>query len=206
MLLSGATSESIAQTAVDRSFDPSPRDCADVRWSQAALRSFPEIASACRAVETRNGKAYVRLDGDVESVPGDGKRIRVDFDHGGELIFKPTPNTVLYIDGERTPFAQVEDGMNLKFYIPEDRLHAELQPDPARLAFVIVPLDFAVAARDQPTLAAERARERGTMRASASAGMSELPATAGPLPWIALGAGALLVSGAAATLARVLRR
>lgn len=61
----------------------------------------------------------------------------------------------LYLDGERTPVSEVRDSLRLNFYIPEDRLQAELQPDPARLAFVIIPL-ATPRARRSPT-AAQRA-------------------------------------------------
>lgn len=196
-------------TSVDRSFDPSPKDCADVNWSQAALRAFPSIGEACQGVEQRNGKTYVKLEGEVEEASTGGKRLRVEFADGGELTFTPTPNTTLYLDGQRTSFAQVDPGMKLNFYIPEDRLQAELQPDPNRLAFVIVPLDVTMIPEQQQSAASnERDQQRNGMTANRNAGatMSELPDTAGALPLIALGGGLLLLLGGAATLTRKLRK
>ena len=192
-------------TSVDRSFDPSPKDCADVKWSDAALKAFPSIGSACQAVEQRNGRSFVKLEGTVESIKAGGKRIRVDFDDGGEISFTPSQQMTLYLDGKRTPFSEVRDGMRLNFYIPEDRLQAELQPDPSRVAFVIVPLvmplDSATApAEDQSRSAARSGRDQSL------AAMNELPATASIWPWIGSGGAALLIVGSALGMRRRFRR
>ncbi len=174
-------------TSIDRSFDASPKNCTDVRWSPSVLQSFPSIASACRAVEERNGKTFVKLTGSVESVRNSGKQIRVDFKDGGKLTFQPTPRTALYLDGERTPFASLKDGTSLNFYIPEDRLQAEVQPDPDRVAFLI----FAIPVQS-------------SSGSSMAMNSRELPSTAGPLPLLALGGGLSLLAGGIATLRRKL--
>jgi hypothetical protein len=139
ILLFGANPSVLAQTSVDRSFEPAPKDCADVRWSQRALDAFPSIADACQAVEERNGITYVKFEGVVEDVKNGGKQVRVDLEGTDELTFRPTPRTKLYIDGQRTEFADLEDGTKLNFYIPEDRLEAHIQPNPERVAFAIFP-------------------------------------------------------------------
>lgn len=180
----GAFSQS---TSVDRSFEPSPKDCADVRWSEAALQAFPSITSACQGIEQRNGKSYVKLEGVVESVEDRGKRIRVDFDDGEDLTFTPAPQTALYLDGKRTQFSEVSDGMHLNFYVPEDRLQAELQPDPNRVAFIIYPFDISIAPPDT----------RDTMTAR-----TELPATASLWPTLGAAGIACLVLAIALTLRR----
>lgn len=184
-------SSSTPDTSVDRSFAASPKDCDNVQWSQSALQSFPSIASACQALEQRNGKTYVKLAGEVENVRNSGKQIRVDFKDGGTLTFRPTPNTALYMDGKRTPFTQVKDGTELNFYIPEDRLQAEVQPDPTRVSFLIFPI-------------AMRASDGTQGNGMAMNGRRELPRTAGPLPLLALGGGLSLLAGGIATLRRKL--
>ena len=181
-------------TSVDRSFDPAPKDCADVHWSQSILKVFPSIGSACQSVEERNGKTYVKLAGTVEEVKQQGKRIRVDFEDGEDLTFRPTPHTTLYIDGKRTSFAELEDGSKLNFYIPEDRLQAEVQPEPQRLAFVIFPFDVTTAAQAADGQSARESQNR--------LAMNELPRTAGPLPFLGLGGAALLMLAVRATLRR----
>jgi hypothetical protein len=199
-----------AQTSIDRSFESSPKSCSEVRWSQQVLNVFPSIGEACQSVEERNGKTYVKLEGEVEEVESGGKRIRVDFEDGSELAFTPTPQTGLYIGGERTDFADLEEGTELNFYIPEDRLQAELQPDPQRLSFVIVPLDIqtqTIPSREQATAGADRERQRDAMTANAAAGqdMSELPRTAGPLPLLAAAGAFFVLFGAGASLRRRLK-
>jgi hypothetical protein len=189
-----ATQSTPVNTSVDRAFDPAPKDCNEVRWSQSTLQVFPSIGSACQAIEQRNDKTYVKLEGKVEDVKGQGKRIRVDFEDGEELTFRPTPRTALYIDGERTSFADLEDGTRLNFYIPEDRLQAELQPEPDRLAFIIFPFDVTT------TAAAPDGGSRDSGNATAM--NDELPRTAGPLPFIGFGGAALLMLAVRAALRR----
>lgn len=176
-------------TSVDRSFDPAPSDCNDVNWSEAALKAFPSIGSACQSVEERNGRTFVKLEGTVESVEDGGKRIRMDFEDGGELSFRPSQQMTLYLDGERTRFSELEDGMRLNFYIPEDRLQAELQPNPTRVAFVVVPFEMPL----------DSATDRAAVDKLA---MNELPATASMWPWIGAGGTALLLLGAGLTTRR----
>jgi hypothetical protein len=204
----GVASSLNAQTSIDRAFDPSPKDCADVRWSQEVLQVFPSIGEACQAVEQRNGKTYVKLEGEVEEVEADGKRIRVDFEDGSELTFTPTAHTGLYINGERTEFAELNEGTELNFYIPEDRLQAELQPDPNRLAFIIVPLDLSgasIGSREQQAVSTREGDERrNAMTANSQVIPAELPRTAGPLPLIGAGGALFILLGALATLARKL--
>ena len=194
-----------AQTSVDRSFDPSPKQCSDVRWSQAALDAFPSIAEACQGVEQRNGKSYVKLEGVVESVQNEGKRIRVDFEDGEDLTFTPAPQTVLYLDGERTSFAEVNDGMRLNFYVPEDRLQAELQPDPTRVAFIIFPLELPTVTipQSRQSVARDNATRDDDQRSQTA---MSLPQTASPWPLIGAGGAALLIFAAAMALRRNLRR
>lgn len=189
-------------TSVDRSFDPSPKECSDVRWSQAALNTFPSIAQACQGVEQRNGKSYVRLEGVVESVKDQGHRIRVDFEDGEDLTFTPAPQTVLYVDGKRTSFSEVSDGMRLNFYVPEDRLQAELQPDPARIAFIIFPLNLpTVPISENQQSVAQADRDQGSRTA-----MSNLPQTASLWPLIGGGGAVLLILAGALTWRRKLHR
>jgi hypothetical protein len=195
------------ETSVDRSFDPTPKDCADVRWSQAALNAFPSIGSACQAVEQRDGKTYVKFTGRVEKVGDMGNRIRVDFDDGSEITFTPAPQTVLYIDGKRTPFSEVRENMDLNFYVPEDRLQAELREDPSRVAFIVFPFDAPTVPANQRVAQAgpEASRTRGTDSSPerfAATDAAELPSTAGPLPLLAVGGLSLLVGAAGMTWRR----
>lgn len=198
----GTTQTMQPTTSVDRSFDPAPKDCSEVRWSQAALRAYPSIAEACQDVEERNGKNYVKLEGVVESVENEGNRIRVDFEDGEPLTFTPAPQTVLYLDGERTSFSEVRDGMRLNFYVPEDRLQAELQPNPTRMAFIIFPLVVPPADIPESQQMAQSDQTRSDRERNQQSAMNTLPATASPWPLIGGGGAVLLILGAAMTLRR----
>lgn len=190
-------------TSVDRSFDPSPKECSDVRWSQAALSAYPSIAEACQAVEQRNGKSYVKFEGTVESVKDQGNRIRVDFEDGEDLTFTPPPETVLYLDGERTSFAEVRDGMRLNFYVPEDRLQAELRTHPTRVAFIIFPFDISTTAiPEQQQSVAQAQSDRADRSQDPRSTMNRLPDTASLWPLIGMGGAALLIVAAAMTRSR----
>lgn len=187
-----------AQTSVDRAFEPSPRDCADVRWSQKTLDAVPSIAGACQAVEQRNGKSYVKLSGDVQEVASGGRRVIVDFDDGGELAFTPLAHTRLYLDGKRTDFADLRPGTELNFYIPEDRLQAELQPDIKRAFFIVFPLQLNPGER-----VAGDARAPGQLPRPGSLTRSDsLPATASLWPTVGLAGALLLLLAAGLTLLR----
>lgn len=196
-LFGGACSGALAQTrlddqsldlhtSVDRSFAPAPKDCADVQWSQRVLESFPSIGKACQAVEQRNGITYVKLEGKVEQVKKGGKEIRVDLEDGNPLTFHPTPHTALYLNGQRTQFADLRDGTTLNFYIPEDRLEAQIQPNPQQVAFVIFPIALPDAKAAPPQQQA----------------MNELPQTGGLLPTIGAAGLLLILLGFAARLVR----
>lgn len=128
-----------AVSSIDRAFEASPRDCTDVHWPQKTLDAIPSIANACRAVEQRSGRYYVKLSGEVREIANGGRRVIVDFEDVGELAFTPSAHTRLYLDGERTDFAELRPGTDLNFYIPEERLQAELQPPISRAFLVVIP-------------------------------------------------------------------
>lgn len=133
-----------AQTSVDRSFKAVSKDCSGIQWSEMALATYPTIASACQSVEERNGKTYVKFEGTVSRNVNRGEQLVVNFKDGGQVTLTPPPETNLYVDGERTPVAELDRGDKLNFYIAEDRLAAqfpqtaEVETQTARL--VVVPI------------------------------------------------------------------
>jgi hypothetical protein len=177
--LIACASAATAQTSVDRSFTAVSNNCDSITWSERAVATYPTIASACQGVEERNGKKYVKFQGTVKSNQNRGQRLVVNFKDGGEVTLTPPAETNLYVNGKKTPIADVARGDELNFYIAEDRLAAqfpETEQQSARL--IIVP----IVVRDQaPQQVAQ-----------------SLPSTAGPLPllalsgWLTLGLGALL--------------
>lgn len=159
-----------AQTSVDRSFTAVSKDCSGIQWSDEALATYPTIASACQGVEERNGKTYVRFEGTVDRNVDRGKQLVVNFRDGGKVTLSPPPETKLYVDGRQKAVADLRRGDELNFYIAEDRLAAqfpETETQSARL--VMVPIVV-----NEPAESEQMA--------------ATLPATAGALPLLALGA------------------
>lgn len=182
--LIACASAATAQTSVDRSFTAVSNNCDSVTWSDRALATYPTIASACQGVEERNGKKYVKFQGTVKRAENRGQRLVVNFKDGGEVTLTPPPETNLYVNGKKTPVADLARGDELNFYIAEDRLAAqfpETETQSARL--VIVPIVI----REQAQLAS-------------------LPSTASPLPLLALCGTLSLGMGGLLTLIRRRRR
>src|SRR4051812_38573663 len=118
-----------ADTKIDKSFTATSDDCSSVQWSQEAMHKYPTIASACQAVQEREGKRFVRFEGKVKRNEN-GERLTVDFKDGGEITLTPPPETNLYVDGKLTPVKKLQRGQDLNFYIAEDRLAAQFPQEP----------------------------------------------------------------------------
>jgi hypothetical protein len=172
-----------AQTKVDRSFTAVSKDCSGIQWSEQAVDTYPTIASACQGVEERNGKTYVKFEGKVKRNVNRGEQLVVNFKDGGEVTLSPPAETHLYVNGKRTPVADLQRGDDLNFYIAEDRLAAQFpETETATARLVIVP----IVVRDD----------------SSDERMAALPSTASPLPLVALGGFLTLGLGGLLTLYR----
>ena len=159
-ILIACASAASAQSSTDRSFTAVSDNCDTVTWSEKALATYP---SACQGVEQRNGKRYVKFSGKVKSNQDKGQRLVVNFKDGGEVTLTPPAETSLYVNGKKTPVADLSRGDELNFYIAEDRLAAQFpEAETTSAHLVIVP----IVVREQQ--------------------MASLPHTAGPLPLFAL--------------------
>jgi hypothetical protein len=191
-ILSCMACTALAQTRVDRSFTVTAKNCDGVEWSQEALETYPNIASACQSVEERDGKSFVRFSGTVKRNEERGKRITVDFKDGGELTLTPPPETRLYVNDRHTRVADLQRGDELNFYIAEDRLAAQFadtQTPTAATRFVIIPIVL-----DETV---EEGDSEGGERMAAT-----LPSTASSLPMLGLCGFAMLGLGALLTFSR----
>ncbi|HEX6261098.1 MAG TPA: hypothetical protein VFZ51_10625, partial [Woeseiaceae bacterium] len=81
-----------AQASIDRPFTATGGSCDQVTWSEEALEMYPQIASACQEVMERDGKYFVRFEGEVERVRDRGRKITVDFRQGDRLTLSPPEN------------------------------------------------------------------------------------------------------------------
>jgi len=184
------------QSSVDRAFKATGTECSDIEWSQEMLEQYPNIAEACQEVLQREGKTYVKFQGEVRRVRDRGRELTVDFQQGGTVTLTPPEGMTVYINGRSRPVSQLRPGDELNFYVPEDRVAAQFfEGEPTQAAKVQeVPILMLppqrVAAAPEPAQAEE----------------GELPVTASPLPMLGL-AGLLLTGlGAALTFLRIRRR
>ena len=170
-----------AQTSVDRAFTATGGSCDQVTWSEQALDQYPRIASACREVMERDGKYFVRFEGEVEQVRDRGRAITVSFREGDRLTLSPPENLSIYIDGRRTSAANLRPGDQLNFYIPQDQLVAtffEGEPETAT-------------AQEAPITA----EPEETFARAEPESQSRLPGTASSLPMLGFAGLILLVFG-----------
>ena len=187
-----------AQTRVDRTFKAAGENCRDVQWSRDVLREYPAIGTACQGVEHRAGKTYVKFQGTVQEVIDQGQRVRIDFKEGDTLTLAPPPNTVLYMDGRKTPISQLRSGAQLNFYVPEDQLTAQFFSDDAPTPSVSVPIVSEQAVVREQAQPAQPPIERQSVAAQV------LPATASNLPLVAWLAVMLIFAGSGVTVYRLL--
>jgi LPXTG-motif cell wall-anchored protein len=143
MLLLTCAGAASAQTRIDRSFNAVSKDCSGIQWSKEALERYPTIGSACRGVEERDGKTYVKFEGTVKQNIDRGKQLVVEFTDGGEFTVTPPAEMALYINDRKTPVSQLSRGDELNFYMPEDRFTAQFAQDATPTPqYVSVPITY----------------------------------------------------------------
>lgn len=190
-----ALSASLLGVAVAQQ-EPFPREreqamsCAEVDWNKDMTSNHPRLVEACREVVIASGRNWARFEAKFASVAPDGKvtfSIRDSRDrHIENVTLQPSPGQVAYIDNRATPFTQLRRDQLVNLYVPEGQYGFVTQPGaPLEQIAVVAPPAPATAPAPAPTRVAA-VEPRAAM----------LPATAGPLPWFALG-GFLSLLGAA---------
>ncbi|HEX5160089.1 MAG TPA: hypothetical protein VFV88_00095 [Steroidobacteraceae bacterium] len=120
-----------AQSSVDKAFTANGGNCLEIVWSPEMLAKHPKIASACQEVLQKDGKAYVRFDGEVKKVSKGGTEVVMDMKGGDTITLNPAEGRTVYIGGKKVPVKSLRPGDTLTFYIPEDRLTAAVMETPA---------------------------------------------------------------------------
>lgn len=120
-----------AQSSVDRSFTASGENCTQVTWSPEMLAKHPKIASACQEVLQKDGKTYVKFEGEIKKVSKQGTEVQMAMKGGDTITLNPKPDRSVYIGGKKTPVKNLRPGDSLTFYVPEDRLVAAVMETPA---------------------------------------------------------------------------
>jgi len=118
-------------SSVDKAFTANGSSCLEIVWSPEMLAKHPKIASACQEVMQKDGKSYVRFDGEVKKVSKGGTEVVMDMKGGDAITLHPKEGRSVYIAGKKTPVKSLRPGDTLTFYIPEDRLTAAVMETPA---------------------------------------------------------------------------
>jgi LPXTG-motif cell wall-anchored protein len=146
-----------------------------VQWSDAILKQYPDIGSACQSVENRDGKVFVKFSAKVVRNEGNrGKTLTLDIKDGNEIVIAVPEEANLFIDGRETPMASIRRGDQLNFYVPQDRLTAQFYADDQTVA--ATPLVVAPIVLDPMPVADEEPAQMVAM----------LPDTASNVSWFAL--------------------
>lgn len=154
----------------------SSETCAEVQWSPQLLRQYPRIPDACQEVIAVNGENWVRIEGRLVSVNPNGSVTSMVLDRTGRglgrLTLKPAPNQKVMLEGRERTFDELQSGAILHMYIPEHMHSVATEPR-----------------------APESEMGEIEMEPSEEVAQEQLPATAGPLPWVLLAGTGILLAG-----------
>jgi hypothetical protein len=128
-ILGAASAAVFAQNRVDAAFSAAGTSCDDITWSRESLASYPNIASACQEVMQRDGKYYVKFEGEVRRVANRGEQVTIDFVGGDTITLSPPENMSLTIDGRARQARDLRPGDELTFYVPQNQLEADFFAD-----------------------------------------------------------------------------
>lgn len=167
------------------------KSCAEVDWNKDMTTNHPRLTEACREVVTVDGKDWARFEAKFARIEPDGRvsfSIRDSRDRPiEEVSLRPATGQVAYIDNRATPFSQLRPDQQVNLYVPEGQYGFATQPGarPEQVAVVTPPAGARAPVSTRDTTRVAEAQPRAAV----------LPATAGPLPWLALG-GLLSMLGA----------
>ena len=196
--------------AIDRPADDAA-SCESVNWHQEFVTSYPWAAEACRAVVTVNGAKWARFEGEFKGLNDNGSfdtefTSRSDRELG-TVTLMPELGQGVRIDNENVPFADLDQGQILSFYVPEGAIGFAVEPGVPETQYVkVVELSNAekfAAADDAPVEAPVVLAQADPEPAQIA---SDLPNTAGPLPLIALGGLLSMLGGLGLTMRRKLSK
>ncbi len=169
--------------------------CAAVRWHADMLAKYPRAAEACHEVIMSGSERWARFETVFQNVNNDGSvdsnfRDRNGRNMGSATIMPAYGQTVA-IDGRDYRFAELRRGQVLNVYVPEGMYAFAMQPGaPTEQRAQIV--------RFSPDTVPAQTTAATTTRMTAS----RLPATAGPLPFIAIGGLLALMGGLGMSIRR----
>ncbi|NBD95790.1 MAG: hypothetical protein GVY11_04855 [Gammaproteobacteria bacterium] len=169
--------------------------CEEVDWNPDLLRNYPWVVNGCQEAIIVDGRKWARFEAEFLQFHSDGaitSKFRNDRGRSlGDVRMMPGPDQTVMLDGRPYPFSRLQRGQILNFYVPDDTYAFTTSPGvpEAELVRIVEPVER------QPSARMAEARPDVTARPAT------LPATAGPLPIIALG-GMLSILGGLGLTAR----
>jgi hypothetical protein len=203
VLLLGLASTSSVLAQQGKHWMPGPdvvrASCEDVDWNRQMLSDYPWIVNGCRETLVFDGQKWARFEGEFLEFHSDGAiTTRFRDERGrrlGTVRMMPGPNQTVLLDDQPYPFSRLQRGQMLNFYVPDDSYAFSTRPAMAEVETVQMLEPVRPVEQQRPVRMAEA-------RAVASNRPAVLPATAGPLPIIALGGLLSLLGGLGLTARR----
>ena len=179
--------------------------CTEVDWHRDMLRDYPWVADACHEAIVVDGKKWARFEAEFQQLNRDGT-IDSNFknDRGrslGSVSLQPASDQRVLLDGRSTRFSELRRGQVLNFYVPDGEYTFTTEPGAPATEQVQI-----VQRRDDQRRDEQPARELAQAERTTTRRQDTLPATAGPLPILALGGLLSLLGGITLTIRRRLTR
>lgn len=168
-----------------------PASCNEMDWHADLRRNHPDLIGACQEAVVAGGQRWARFAASFTELRPNGNVVFTIHDRSsgigrggivGDVTIEPAPGQMVYINERRTPFNELHAGQRVNLYVPEGQYGFSTLPGAPST-------QVAGVAREGTT------DRRMLAQRDPQAVIASLPATAGPLPWLAVG-GALSMFGA----------
>lgn len=191
--------------------------CEKVEWHRDMLGENPWVSDACHEAIVVDGQTWARFEAEFQNYNRSDGTFTADFRNNngrsiGSVNLKPGPDQRVSLDGNPTRFSNLRRGQILNFYAPEGTYGFTTRPGASENEIAKVVRSDEEQSRQMAQSESERNRnsdrnmdrnsDRNTNR---NRQQETLPATAGPLPIIALGGMLSLLGGLGLTTRRRLK-
>lgn len=177
--------------------------CQEVEWHEEMLGDHPWVSNACHEAIVFEGKTWARFEAEFQEYNRSDGTFTADFrnDSGrslGSVSLEPGPEQRVSLDGNPTRFSNLRRGQILNFYAPEGTYGFTTEPGASENEMANV-----VDTEEEQSMQMAQAKSESDRNRSRQQEQQEtLPATAGPLPIIALGGLISLLGGVTLTARR----
>ena len=117
----------------------------DLKYSSAFLEKYPTAPAACLEGRVYEGVRYGKFDAKVyvNSLP-DFITMQLLDARGTEMpnstfSVKPSPGTLVYVQGKKTAPENLKVGQKITFWVPEDKLEARQLGAPTEQSWSVIP-------------------------------------------------------------------